>query len=113
MSASADLLKTASAAAHHVVAHTDSGPAFRQLIRNFADALARVPDYPATEFSPLAIEQLSSKAEHVIAAIERHIEDHPDRTAARQSLAEAIDDVRHRIEELNRWRRHYLQSPTT
>jgi len=113
MSVSADLLKTASAAAHDVVTNIDSGPAFRQLIRDFADALARVPDYPATEFSPLAIEQLSSKAEHVIAAIERHIEDHHDRAAARQSLAEAIEDVRHRIEEINRWRRHYLQSPAS
>jgi hypothetical protein len=113
MSASTDLLKTASAAAHDVVANTGSGPAFRQFIRDFADALARVPDYPATEFSPLAIEQLSSKAEQVIAAIERHIDDHVDRAAARQNLAEAIDDVRHRIDEINRWRRHYLQSPTT
>ena len=113
MSVSADLLKTASAAANDVVTNIDSGPAFRQLIRDFADALARVPDYPATEFSPLAIEQLSSKAEHVIAAIERHIEDHHDRAAARQSLAEAIEDVRHRIAEINRWRRHYLQSPAS
>jgi hypothetical protein len=109
MSAS-DLLKSASAAAHDVVTHTASSRSLRRLIRDFVDVLARVPDYPATEFSPLALEQLSSKAEHVIAAIERHIENSDDPNGARQEFAEAIDDVRRRIEELNRWRRHYLQS---
>jgi hypothetical protein len=107
-----DLLKTASAAAHDVVTNTGSGRAFRKLVRDFVDALARVPGIPATEYSPLEIEQLSSKAEHVIAAIERHIEDHADQESARQSLGEEIDAVRHQIKELSRWRRHYLQSPT-
>ena len=112
MSAS-DLLKTASAAAHDVVTSTGSRRAFRKVVRDFVDALARVPGIPATEYSPLEIEQLSSKAEHVIAAIERHIEDDADREGARLSLAEEIDAVRHQIAELKRWRRHYLQSPTT
>jgi hypothetical protein len=107
-----DLLKTASAAAQSVVTNTDSGRTFTKLVRDFVDALARVPGIPATEFSPLEIEQLSSKAEHVIAAIERHIEDDIDREGARQALGEEIDAVRHQIAELNRWRRHYLQSPT-
>jgi hypothetical protein len=108
-----DLLKTASAAAHDVVTNTGSGRAFRKLVRDFVDALARVPGIPATEYSPLEIEQLSSKAEHVISAIERHIEDDADREGARQSLGEEIDALRHQITELNRWRRHYLQSPTS
>ena len=112
MSAS-DLLKAAAAAANDVVTGTAStGRAFRKLVRDFVDALARVPGIPATEYSPLEIEQLSSKAEHVIAAIERHIEDDDDQEGARLSLGEEIDAVRHQITELNRWRRHYLQSPT-
>jgi hypothetical protein len=105
-----DLLKTAAAAAQDVVTYNASSRGLRKLIRDFVDALARVPDYPASEFPPLAIEQLSSKAEHVIGAIERHIENSDDPDGARQEFAEAIDDVRRRIEELNRWRRHYLQS---
>jgi hypothetical protein len=108
-----DLLKTASAAAHDVVTSTGSRRVFRKVVRDFVDALARVPGIPATEYSPLEIEQLSSKAEHVIAAIERHIEDDADHEGARLSLAEEIDAVRHQIAELKRWRRHYLQSPTT
>jgi hypothetical protein len=108
-----DLLKTASAAAQNVVTNTETGRAFRKVVRDFVDALARVPGIPATEYSPLEIEQLSSKAEHVIAAIERRIDDDADRENARQSLGEEIDALRHQIAELNRWRRHYLQSPTT
>ena len=108
----ADLLRTASIAVNEVVTNTESGRAFRKVVRDFVDALARVPGIPATEYSPLEIEQLSSKAEHVIAAIERHIEDDADRAGARLSLGEEIDAVRHQIVELNRWRRHYLASPT-
>jgi hypothetical protein len=106
----ADLLKNASAAATDVVTNTSSGRAFAKQIRDFVDALARVPDYPATEFSPLELEQLSSKAEHVIAAIERQIDDD---AGQRPDLTEMIEDVRKRIADLNRWRRHYLQSPTS
>ena len=109
----ADLLKTASAAANDVVTNTESARAFRKVVRDFVDALARVPGIPATEYSPLEIEQLSSKAEHVITAIERHIDDDADQAGARLSLGEEIDAVRHQIAELNRWRRHYLQSPTS
>lgn len=112
MSAS-DLLKTASAAANDVVTNTESGRAFRKVVRDFVDALARVPGLPATEFSPLELEQLSSKAEHVIAAIERHIEDDADKESARLLLSEEMDDVRRQISEIKRWRRHYLQSSSS
>ena len=80
MSAS-ELLKTASAAANTVVTNTESGRAFRRVVRDFVDALARVPGIPATEFSPLELEQLSSKAEHVISAIERHMDEDADKEA--------------------------------
>ena len=111
MSAS-DLLKTASAAANDVITNTESGRAFRKVVRDFVDALARVPGLPATEFSPLELEQLSSKAEHVIAAIEQHIEDDDDKESARLLLSEEMDEVRRQISEIKRWRRHYLTSPT-
>lgn len=112
MSAS-DLLKAASTAAHDAVANNTSSRAFRRLTRDFADALARVPDYPAADFSPVEIEQLSSTAEHVIAAIERRIDADEDRDRVKQELAETIYEMRRRLEEISRWRRHYLQSPTS
>lgn len=112
MSAS-DLLKAASTAAHDAVSSNTSGRAFRKLTRDFVDALARVPDYPAADFSPLEVEQLSSTAEHVIAAIERRIDADEDRDRVKQELAETIYEMRRRLEEISRWRRHYLQSPAS
>jgi hypothetical protein len=106
-----DLLKAAATAAQELMS-TASSRSLRQLAREFVDALARVPGYPAAEFSPLEIEQLSSTAEHVIAAIERRIDDEDDQSSARQELAETIYDVRRNLEEISRWRRHYLQSST-
>jgi hypothetical protein len=105
-----DLLKAAAAAAHGLPGHT-SARAFRSGAREFVDALARVPDYPASEFSGLAIEQLSSTAEHVIATIERRMEDADDPESVKQELAEMIYETRRNLEEIHRWRRHYLQSP--
>lgn len=111
MSAS-DVLKAASTAAQGLAGNMSSR-SFRKLAREFVDALARVPDYPAAEFSPLEIEQLSTTAEHVIAAIERRLDDEDDASSIKQDLAEAIYDVRRNLEEISRWRRHYLQSSTS
>ena len=108
----ADVLKAASTAARDL-AGDSSGPSYRKLVRNFVDALARVPDYPAADFSPLEIEQLSSTAEHVIVAIERRLEDGGDQSGVKQELAEMIDDVRRSLEKITRWRRHYLESSTS
>lgn len=108
MSAS-ELLKAASTAANGLSSDT-SGRAFRRFTREFVDALARVPDYPAADFSPLEIEQLSSTAERVIAAIERRLEAEDDSSSVKQELAETIYDVRRNLEEIGRWRRHHLQS---
>jgi hypothetical protein len=108
----ADLLKAAAGAAHDLAAEA-SARSFRKRVRDFIDALARIPDYPATEFKPLEIEQLSSTAEHVIAATERRIDHGDDSPSVKQELAESIYDIRARLEEIGRWRRHYLQSPTS
>jgi hypothetical protein len=112
MSAS-DLIKAASTAAHDAVSNSTSGRALRTHTRDFVDALARVPDYPAAEFSALEIAQLSSTAEHVIGAIERRIDADEERDSNKQELADTIYEVRRRLEEISRWRRHYLQSATS
>jgi hypothetical protein len=107
----AEVVKAAAAAARAMTSDP-GGRGFRKRAREFVDALARVPDYPAAEFTPLEIEQLSSTAEHVIAAIERRIDEDGDASSARQELAESIYDVRRTLEEIHRWRRHFLQSST-
>ena len=77
-------------------------------MREFVGALAHVPDFPAAEFTPLEIEQLSATAEQVIEAIERRLENSKDRVATQQELAESVYEIRRELEEITRWRRHYL-----
>ena len=77
-------------------------------MREFVGALAHVPDFPAAEFTPLEIEQLSATAEQVIEAIERRLENSKDRVATQQELAESVYEIRREMEEITRWRRHYL-----
>lgn len=105
-----DLIRTASAAAQGLSLDL-SGKSFQKLAREFVNALAEVPDLPAAEFTAVEIEQLSSTADHVIAMIERRIEAATDRPALQQDLASTIYDIRRRLEEISRWRRHFLHSP--
>ncbi len=77
-------------------------------MREFVGALAHVPDFPAAEFTPIEIEQLSATAEQVIEAIERRLENSKDRVATQQELAESVYEIRREMEEITRWRRHYL-----
>ena len=77
-------------------------------MREFVGALAHVPDFPAAEFTTLEIEHLSATAEQVIEAIERRLENSRDRVATQQELAESVYEIRRELEEITRWRRHYL-----
>src|SRR5688500_10187198 len=79
---------------------------FLKLTREFVSALAHVPDLPAADFTAVEIDQLSSHADRVIAAIERRIEDGTDRPAVQQEMAAFIYDIRSRLEEIARWRKH-------
>jgi hypothetical protein len=87
-----------------------SGKAFLKRTGEFISALAHVPDLPAADFSAVEIEQLSSTAETVIAAIERRIESGADKPLVQQDLAANIYEIRSRLEEITRWRKHFLQS---
>jgi hypothetical protein len=102
-----ELLGAISAAAEGL--SSASGRTFLKLLRDFVGALAHVPDFPAAEFTPLEIEQLSATAEGVIEAIERRIEDGKDKVATQQELAESVYEIRRELEEIAHWRRHYVQ----
>jgi hypothetical protein len=95
-----ELLGAISAAAEGL--SSASGRTFLKLMREF------VPDFPAAEFTTLEIEQLSATAEQVIEAIERRLENSRDRVATQQELAESVYEIRRELEEITRWRRHYL-----
>jgi hypothetical protein len=101
-----ELLGAISAAAEGL--SSASGRTFLKLMREFVGALAHVPDFPAAEFTTLEIEQLSATAEQVIEAIERRLENSRDRVATQQELAESVYEIRRELEEITRWRRHYL-----
>jgi len=101
-----ELLGAISAAAEGL--SSASGRTFLKLMREFVGALAHVPDFPAAEFTPIEIEQLSATAEQVIEAIERRLENSKDRVATQQELAESVYEIRREMEEITRWRRHYL-----
>jgi hypothetical protein len=104
-----ELLAEASAAAHSLFPDATSR-AFLKGVRDFVSALARVPDYPAGTFSPVEIAQLSSTCERVISTIEMRIDSGADTSGVKQQLAEAIDEARRELEEVSRWRRHFLRS---
>ena len=103
---SALLLGAISAAAEGL--SSASGRTFLKLMREFVGALAHVSDFPAAEFTTLEIEQLSATADRVIEAIERRLESSKDRGATQQELAESVYEIRREMEEITRWRRHYL-----
>ena len=101
-----ELLNAISAAAEGL--SSASGRSFLKLLRDFVGALAHVPDFPAAEFTPIEIEQLSATAEGVIEAIERRIEHGKDRVTTQRELAESVYEIRRELEEIALWRRHYL-----
>ena len=101
-----ELLGAISAAAEGL--SSASGRTFLKLMREFVGALAHVPDFPAAEFTPLEIERLTATANQVIEAIERRLENSKDRVATQQELAESVYEIRREMEEITRWRRHYL-----
>ena len=104
-----ELISDAQAAAHTLFPDAASA-AFLKSVRDFVAALSRVPDCAADTFSSVEIAQLSSASERVILTIETRIESGQDASGIRQQLSESIDDVRRELDEISRWRRHFLQS---
>jgi hypothetical protein len=106
---SAELLAAIDASAQSLLQATSSRVFLRQL-REFTSAVARVPDHPAGTFSPVEIARVSSTCERVITSIERRLESSDDTAGVEQQLTEAIEEIKREMEEVSRWRRHFLQS---
>jgi uncharacterized protein YgfB (UPF0149 family) len=77
-------------------------------VRQFIETLGLFPDNPAAELSAESFEMVTNLAEQIIAHIERRIETEDDKS--NQELAESVYDIRRNVEEIYRWRKHYLGS---
>ena len=82
--------------------------ALEKAVGQFVGLLHRVPDYPASTFSPDAIGVLRTLAEGVIEKIEDRVHAGQDERNEQQVLVEAVYDIQAALEEIDRWRRHYL-----
>jgi hypothetical protein len=85
-----------------------SGRIFTKSIKKILDALSCVPDYAHAAFSSEQIAQLQLNGEQTIAAIELRIETGDDNGTAQLEMARAIYELRRELEDIDRWRRHYL-----
>ena len=101
-------LVTAVSETAQALAQTESGRSFVKSIAKILDALSRVPDYSSTAFSSEEIARLQLAAEQSITAIEVRIETGDDNGTVQLKLARAIYELRRELEEVDRWRRHYL-----
>jgi anaerobic glycerol-3-phosphate dehydrogenase len=85
-----------------------SGRVFMKSTAKFLNALSRVPDYPYAAFSSQEVVRLQQTAEQTIAAIELRIETGDDNGTVQLELARAIYELRRELEDVSRWRQHYL-----
>ena len=76
-------------------------------VEKFVALLIRVPDYPVTAFPSESVQALRQEAEGVIERIEQWVSTTDD---DERRLVEAVYDIRRALEEIERWRQHYLRS---
>jgi len=74
----------------------------------FADTLATIPDYPASDMSHEAFARVNAIAEQVIAQIEERLDAGAIDDTTGEHLADTIYEIRRGLEEAFRWRKHYL-----
>ena len=89
---------------------TTHAHAFDKAVARFIDILARVPDAPAGSLSEVGVKTLLDSSEQVIARIEERVAGDDDSPAGQQRLVKRIYEIRARLEEVDRWRRHYLKT---
>jgi hypothetical protein len=83
--------------------------ALEEHVGAFVEVLECLPDYPAAAFSEAAINTIRVKAERVIDRIEQWVE--ADRDSAHHvRLVAYVYAIRRALEEMERWRMHYLAS---
>ena len=90
------------------IAAAEGGRGFDRAVIEFTRLLDTVPDSGPSELTAADIEQLRVLSERVIEQIEVRLEFREDRKAIQSDLAEAIYKIRSGLEEMDRWRRHYL-----
>ena len=83
--------------------------AFDKAVDRFIDLLARVPDAQAGSLSEDHVKALMTSSEEVIARIEERVAGDDDSPSEQQRLVKRIYEIRARLEEIDRWRRHYLK----
>ena len=69
-----------------------------------------MPDAQAGSLSEDDVKALMASSEEVIARIEERVAGDDDSPAEQQRLVKRIYEIRARLEEIDRWRRHYLKN---
>jgi hypothetical protein len=82
---------------------------FEAAVRDFSHLLSIVTDYPALHFSDATISGLTKHAEWVVAEVEHRL-DIDAYPGDNQVLAEAVYKIQRRLENIHRWRQHYLHA---
>lgn len=93
------------------IATAEGARSFDHRVIEFTRLLAGVPDSSRSEITTADLDTLRELAERVIQAIESRLEVHNDRQAVQSDLADAVYRIRHGLEEMDRWRRHFFQGP--
>ncbi len=87
---------------------TKHSHAFEKAVEGFARLLATVPDFPPAAFSDNAVGSLQELSEQVIAHIEERVNTKQDSASVQRDIVEAVYEIRRMLEDIDRWRRHYL-----
>ena len=103
-----DLPARAAALADTILTATHAH-AFDKAVDRFIDLLGRVPDAQAGSLSDDNVKALLTSSEQVITRIEERVAGDDDSPAEQQRLVKRIYEIRARLEEVDRWRRHYLK----
>jgi hypothetical protein len=92
---------------NQAIATATRGKAFEASVKEFTDALARIPDYPHAEMSKEHFDLVNRLAEQVIECIESRLYDGDDSHSLKREMAKSVYAIRKAQEELFKWRRHF------
>jgi len=83
-----------------------AGWALERAVQQFIELLQCVPDYPLAAVPPESFRIVQTRADDVIATIERWVDSHGDQGYRGRSLVESVYDIRRALEYIHRWSRH-------
>jgi hypothetical protein len=88
--------------------HTTSRrSAFEEAARDFRRLIRTVPDHAADEITVAHIAALTRSAERAIDGIENRLYSMDDPPEMQLELARTVYSIRHSLERIDRWHRHY------